>query len=471
MGLAHTGAPGARTHPGRGGDDRPARAGVRERRRDGDGRAVPGGALRPARVEPCGPPHVGDLLGRRHDGGHQPRSRVDARAPRARQADRLLRRQPDHDRRDHSVSDDSSIHRERFARDGWHVQPVHDSEDVDGDRAAPCTAPARNRSGRPPSRFARTSPTRRRTRRTRRPPRLALGERGGAPPRSERSALTRSGASVVLEVYEPMEHAQPARAEHRQLGARPRPLARRVRGHGARLGPRMGGTAARELAGSAPASSRRARSSRPAKRAAGRWRRSPRMRRRWSGAPPTLSSRPGPRSRARGCSRPSTPAGTSRSGSASTRWERSSTARRSRRHRQAVWLDVPDLLRLHAPQRAALRADGTARLWVWTHDSVGLGEDGPTHQPVEQCASLRAIPGLWVIRPADANETALAWRAALERTDGPVALLLSRQEGADDLPRPGYRLRGRAPARRIRAVGLLPAERGAPRARADRDRR
>jgi transketolase len=66
-------------------------------------------------------------------------------------------------------------------------------------------------------------------------------------------------------------------------------------------------------------------------------------------------------------------------------------------------------------------------LWVWTHDSVGLGEDGPTHQPVEHYAALRAIPHLWVIRPADANETAVAWRVALERQDGPVALLLSRQ--------------------------------------------
>jgi transketolase len=66
-------------------------------------------------------------------------------------------------------------------------------------------------------------------------------------------------------------------------------------------------------------------------------------------------------------------------------------------------------------------------IYVWTHDSIGLGEDGPTHQPVEHLASLRAMPGLAVIRPADANETALAWRAALERTTGPTALILSRQ--------------------------------------------
>jgi transketolase len=70
---------------------------------------------------------------------------------------------------------------------------------------------------------------------------------------------------------------------------------------------------------------------------------------------------------------------------------------------------------------------GLPVVWVWTHDSVGLGEDGPTHQPVEHYAALRAIPKLWVIRPGDPNETVEAWRVALEREDGPVALLLSRQ--------------------------------------------
>ncbi|BFU45897.1 transketolase [Krasilnikovia sp. MM14-A1004] len=65
--------------------------------------------------------------------------------------------------------------------------------------------------------------------------------------------------------------------------------------------------------------------------------------------------------------------------------------------------------------------------YVWTHDSIGLGEDGPTHQPVEHLTALRAIPGLDVVRPADANETAWAWRGALEHTDRPTALALSRQ--------------------------------------------
>ncbi len=65
--------------------------------------------------------------------------------------------------------------------------------------------------------------------------------------------------------------------------------------------------------------------------------------------------------------------------------------------------------------------------YVWTHDSIGLGEDGPTHQPVEHLAACRAIPGLSIVRPADANETAAAWKATLERTDGPVGLVLTRQ--------------------------------------------
>ncbi|MEO8570239.1 MAG: transketolase C-terminal domain-containing protein, partial [Chloroflexota bacterium] len=67
-------------------------------------------------------------------------------------------------------------------------------------------------------------------------------------------------------------------------------------------------------------------------------------------------------------------------------------------------------------------------IYVWTHDSVGLGEDGPTHQPVEHYAALRAIPNLWFVRPGDANETSAAWALAAERTDGPIALALTRQK-------------------------------------------
>jgi transketolase len=66
-------------------------------------------------------------------------------------------------------------------------------------------------------------------------------------------------------------------------------------------------------------------------------------------------------------------------------------------------------------------------IYVWTHDSIGLGEDGPTHQPVEHLMALRAVPHLWVVRPADANETAAAWRLAVARREGPTALVLTRQ--------------------------------------------
>ncbi|MDY6905245.1 MAG: transketolase [Thermodesulfobacteriota bacterium] len=81
--------------------------------------------------------------------------------------------------------------------------------------------------------------------------------------------------------------------------------------------------------------------------------------------------------------------------------------------------------------RPAIRVASLMKLpviYVFTHDSVAVGEDGPTHQPVEQLASLRAIPGLTVLRPADANETADAWRHAIKATSGPVALALSRQK-------------------------------------------
>jgi transketolase len=81
--------------------------------------------------------------------------------------------------------------------------------------------------------------------------------------------------------------------------------------------------------------------------------------------------------------------------------------------------------------RPAVRLAALSRVpdvWVWTHDSVGLGEDGPTHQPVEHYAALRAIPHLWFVRPADATETVGAWKVALDREDGPVALALSRQK-------------------------------------------
>jgi transketolase len=86
-------------------------------------------------------------------------------------------------------------------------------------------------------------------------------------------------------------------------------------------------------------------------------------------------------------------------------------------------------------------------IYVWTHDSVGLGEDGPTHQPIEHYAALRAMPTLWFVRPGDANETVAAWTVALERRGGPVALSLTRQklpilEGTSELAGDGVRRGG-----------------------------
>jgi transketolase len=86
--------------------------------------------------------------------------------------------------------------------------------------------------------------------------------------------------------------------------------------------------------------------------------------------------------------------------------------------------------------RAAVRLAAIQQLgvtFVWTHDSIGLGEDGPTHQPIEHLAALRAIPGLDVVRPADANETAAAWLAIL-RNDRPAGLCLSPAGAADAGP-------------------------------------
>ena len=103
--------------------------------------------------------------------------------------------------------------------------------------------------------------------------------------------------------------------------------------------------------------------------------------------------------------------------------------------------------------RGAVRLASLMRLpvtYVWTHDSIGLGEDGPTHQPVEHLAALRAIPGLDVVRPADANETAACWKAVIENHDRPAGIILTRQNvptyprgedgyaGLDDVRKGGY---------------------------------
>jgi transketolase len=108
--------------------------------------------------------------------------------------------------------------------------------------------------------------------------------------------------------------------------------------------------------------------------------------------------------------------------------------------------------------RPPIRLSAIAKLpaiWVYTHDSIGVGEDGPTHEPVEQLASLRCVPGLTVLRPGDANETRVAWQVAIENKAGPTVLVLSRQH-TPTLDRAGL-----APAEELRhgAYVLNPGER------------
>jgi transketolase len=90
-----------------------------------------------------------------------------------------------------------------------------------------------------------------------------------------------------------------------------------------------------------------------------------------------------------------------------------------------TFLDFADYMRPPIRLAALMRLQ---TIFVFTHDSIFLGEDGPTHQPISHLASLRAIPNLVVLRPADANETAAAWKVAIERRDGPTVLALSRQK-------------------------------------------
>lgn len=91
----------------------------------------------------------------------------------------------------------------------------------------------------------------------------------------------------------------------------------------------------------------------------------------------------------------------------------------------ATFLTFSDYMR---PSIRLAALSGAHAIYVWTHDSIALGEDGPTHQPVEHIASLRAMPNMVVIRPADANETIEAWRIAMKHTGGPVGLVLTRQK-------------------------------------------
>src|SRR5207247_10193543 len=119
----------------------------------------------------------------------------------------------------------------------------------------------------------------------------------------------------------------------------------------------------------------------------------------------------------------------------------------------ATFLGFSDYMR---PSIRLAALSGARVIYVWTHDSIGLGEDGPTHQPVEHLASLRAMPNMMVIRPGDAAETVEAWRVALQHRHGPVGLVLTRQK------LPVLDRAGLTPASRPGRGAYAPREAGRP---------
>ena len=125
----------------------------------------------------------------------------------------------------------------------------------------------------------------------------------------------------------------------------------------------------------------------------------------------------------------------------------------------AVWWHLSHFFRLARPAIRMAALSGLPVTWIFTHDSIGLGEDGPTHQPIEQVASLRAMPNLKVLRPADANETGGCLAGGMAAGKGPCALVLSRQKlpilkGTDPDPAAGL---GRGAYVLVDAEGSAPA--------------
>ena len=435
VGLEDAGPPGVRPDAGRRGDDRAARPGLRERRRDGDRRAPPRRRVQPRRPRHRRPLDVHALLRRRPPGGHRVRGRVASPATSgcaSSSPSTTTTTSSSTARPSMAWSEDVVA---RFEAYGWHATRVEDGNDIEAIAAAIEEARADDR----PSLIAvRThigygSPNQQDTQKAHGQP---LG-RGRGPPRqgglrlgSRQDVLRAARGARALPAGDPGR-----RRPRRGLGARVRgatptttPTWRRRSGGGSSSGrlpdgwdaglktyagrrggrhpqrepgrdPGPGRSRSRELFGGAADLSESnltdvkgegdfeaddARSQPPVRRPRARdGRRSP------TGSPTT--------------------AGSSRT--------------------SATFLTFSDYMR-GSVRLAAL--SGLHVIYVWTHDSVGLGEDGPTHQPVEHYAALRAIPNLWFVRPGDANEAAAAWALAIERgaddPSGPVALSLTRQK-------------------------------------------
>ena len=442
------GHPEASTTPGRRGHHRSARPGLRQRRRHGHRRALPAGALRPRGRRP---PHVRHLQRRLTSGGHQPRGRVARRPLRPRPARLRLRRQPHHDRRPDrarpTATTPASASRPTAGTSSSSARSRTTStrlEEASGAAMAEEDRPSHRSS------CAATSATRRRSntdtaRRARQP---ARRRRGRARPRRS-SALPGRGLLLPDDVLD----------WYRGAGLRP---AAAPRGVGRARSPNGRATA--------PSSTRASRAA-----ASPGWEaKLPDVQRRREGRDPSgvlerastrsLDVVPGVDRRRR---RPHREHRHRAEGRAASVAPTSPVGRQIhfgiREHgmggvmdgmaRHGGVLPVGGTFFVFSDyMRGAVRLAALSKskcVFVWTHDSVGLGEDGPTHQPIEQLASLRAMPELRVIRPADANETAQAWRIA-RRRDGPDRAdpHAARTSRCSRAPADGEVERGRVRARR-----------------------
>ena len=316
----------------------------------------------------------------------------------------------------------------RFRAYGWHTQHVDDANDLDALRAAIAAARAEEREAVADPRALDDRVGRAEQGQHRRRPRRAARRGRGA---RDEGVLRLGPRQALLRARRRLRALQRGRARRGaagRVGGALRVLARRRRRSRRRVGPRVGRQAAarprRRAAGLTAART----SSPRAPPAARRCRRSRRSCRRWSAARPTSTSRSRP------ASRPTAPT-RSEQATRNVYWGIREHAMGAAvnglalhggivRPYGATFLQFADYM------RGAIRLSALMRLhvaWVYTHDSVALGEDGPTHQPVEHLAALRAIPDLTVIRPSDATETAEAWRFIVEELDGPGVLVLSRQ--------------------------------------------
>ena len=464
MGQPHARTSRVPPDAGRRGDDRPARPGHGQRRRHGDRRALPRAPLQPARPHDRRPPHVRARLRRRPDGGHLLRGRLARRTPRARQADLPLRRQPRHARR----PDVAGVHRGRAAA-------------LRGLRLA--GAARRERATRTSTRSTRRSATA--TSETERPSiilvRTTIGygspHKAGTQQGARQPARRRGGRAdqegARLGVDRAVLRSARGAATHFRDGRRARDRAPRRTGSAAsrdyaKAFPDLAAAWRRERAATCrpagtaelPSLEGRARPSRrasPSRKAINAIARSVP----WligGDADLSESTKTTIEGRRRLRRRDRRRAATSTSACASTRWAAIANGMAYHggvRPFVATFFCFSDYMR---PSVRLAALNELPVIFVWTHDSIGLGEDGPTHQPVEHLMSLRAIPHLAIMRPGDANETAEAWRAAIEHRGGPVGARALAPEAAGARP-----LRRAAATSRAGAYVLAEASGGAPR--------